>query len=94
MDISLKIKNRRHELGLSAKEVVNRLGIAESTYRDWENGRKIQGEPYLELSKILDLPLAQLFGVESSQALVELMRDINTVSELVKNIRSRALSLM
>jgi transcriptional regulator with XRE-family HTH domain len=70
------------------------LGIAESTYRDWENGRKIQGEPYLELSKILDLPLAQLFGVESSQALVELMRDINTVSELVKNIRSRALSLM
>jgi transcriptional regulator with XRE-family HTH domain len=67
MNIAVTIKARRIKLNLSVKDVASKLGVAESTYRDWENGRKIQGEPYLELSKILNLPLGELFGVETAQ---------------------------
>lgn len=94
MDISLKIKMRRLELGLSAKEVATRLNIAESTYRDWENGRKIQGEPYLELAKILDLPLTSLFGVETSQEIQQLINAVDLLVDQAINIKRRALTLI
>lgn len=94
MDISEKIKKRRFELGLTAKDVAMQLNVAESTYRDWENGRKIQGEPYVQLSKILNLPLASLFGIEQSSEVIQLKMDIDQLSEQVNSIRSRLLSLI
>jgi len=49
---------------MTAKEVACGVGIAERTYRAWEAGRAIQGEPYLALSDLFDLSVHELLSGE------------------------------
>lgn len=58
--IGIRIQKLRVILGLTAKEVSQSIGVAESTYRAWESGRAIQGEPYVALSKILRISVYEL----------------------------------
>lgn len=60
MEISKILKERREELGLKVKEIALELEILESTYREWENGRRIQGELHLKLSRVLSISLGTL----------------------------------
>jgi len=41
--------------------VAERAGISASTYRYWEYGKKIKGEPYIELALALNVSLTELF---------------------------------
>lgn len=45
---------------LSVSEVAERIGVSPSTYREWEYGRKIKGEPYEKLAKIYSVSLSEL----------------------------------
>lgn len=49
------------------RETAKRIGIPESTYREWEYGRAIRGEPYPEIAKAFEIPLAELFGINSAK---------------------------
>ena len=86
MEISEKMKKRRITLNLKVKEVAQRIGVAESTYRDWENGRKIQGEPYRLIADALEVSLMELLGIETIK-FNQLMFEINELERHVKNIR-------
>jgi transcriptional regulator with XRE-family HTH domain len=94
MEISKILKERREELGLKVKDIALELGVAESTYREWENGRKIQGEPYLKLSKALNLPLGALLNIDQSKLLSSLLNEINELEKHVKNIKRNAIQLL
>jgi transcriptional regulator with XRE-family HTH domain len=67
MEISEKMKKYRISLNLKANEAAQRIGVAESTYRDWENGRKIQGEPYQLIADALDISILELLGIETTK---------------------------
>jgi transcriptional regulator with XRE-family HTH domain len=67
MEISEKMKKYRISLNLKANEAAQRIGVAESTYRDWENGRKIQGEPYQLIADTLDISILELLGIETTK---------------------------
>lgn len=43
-----RLKRLRSQAGLTAEQVAKKLKFATSTYREWEYGRAIQGEPYIE----------------------------------------------
>jgi transcriptional regulator with XRE-family HTH domain len=53
--ISKRIKELREAKNLTIKATAGYLGVPPSTYREWEQGTKISGEPYEAL--------AELFGV-------------------------------
>ena len=57
------LKNARLEAGLTQKQVALRLGVVESCYANWEQGRT---EPNLEmlrqLGEILDISLDELIN--------------------------------
>ena len=89
MKIGEILKSRREELGLKVKDVSGFVGVADSTYRDWENGRKIQGEPYLQLAEILNMSLMQIFGVEKDINAQKLYLELIDIEDRVKNIRIR-----
>lgn len=59
-EIGTRMKKRRLEKGLSLKQISLRAGVPVSTYREWEYGRKIIGEPYLQLSLALEMSLFEL----------------------------------
>lgn len=94
MEISKILKERREELGLKVKEIALELEIAESTYREWENGRRIQGEPYLKLSRALSIPLGTLLGLDQSRSLKNLLNEINELEKHVKNIKLNTIQLL
>ena len=41
-------------------EVAARTGVPLTTYREWEYGRAIQGEPYGAIAKVLEVSLEEL----------------------------------
>lgn len=70
--IGARLRRLRVGRSLSTIEVASRLGVAPSTYREWENGRAIRGEPYEKLALILGASLQEVLLGErfkSSEAL-------------------------
>ena len=46
------------------KEVAAGVGVSLSTYREWEYGRRILGEPYPKIADTLGVGLGELFGAK------------------------------
>lgn len=64
-DFGNRLKKLRKDKGFTVKEVASKAGIPLSSYREWEQGRKILGEPYPDLANALGITLGELFGLES-----------------------------
>ena len=92
MNISEQLKKFRKINGFSVVECSEKIGVSQSTYRDWENGRAISGEPYLRISQMFGISLSALFGLEDEELsfqLQELDTALQKASNHIKNIRSR-----
>ena len=60
MKLGSHLKQLRARKKLTLREVAELLDIPVSTYRDWEYGKAIQGEPYVKLAKIFGVSLSEL----------------------------------
>lgn len=84
--ISDVLKARRLELNKRPSDIPHQVGVSESTYRDWEHGRKIQGEPYKALAEALEMNILDLLEVERADH--SFVRDeLNKIEDSVKMIR-------
>ena len=45
------------------REAAKRIGIPETTYREWEYGRSVRGELYPRIAKAFGIGLEELFGL-------------------------------
>jgi transcriptional regulator with XRE-family HTH domain len=61
-----RLRRLRDEKKLTVKHVAEFLNIPTTTYREWENGRKIVGEPYIELSKLFNISVHELISGEKN----------------------------
>lgn len=80
---SKRLKSLRLAKGLSIKDLAKEIQVPVTTYREWEYGREIKGEPYLRIAKALDVPLHQLLG----GPLGEHKRLVSIVEELEFNLK-------
>lgn len=87
-----RLKRLRMKRGLSLKQVAEQLDISASTYRDWEYGKAIQGEPYMDLAKVLNIGVVELITGNSRQN-QDLMRAIQHLDKIVTDIKTIALSM-
>ncbi len=55
-----RLRAFRRRKGLTLREVALAIGVPASTYREWEYGRLIQGEPYSKLAETLGVSLPEL----------------------------------
>jgi transcriptional regulator with XRE-family HTH domain len=62
-----RLKRLRTERNLSVKDVAEALEIPVTTYREWENERKIVGEPYPALAKLFGIGVYELITGEKSK---------------------------
>lgn len=65
-EFGLRLKKFRLKNRMSADVVAKSIGVAPSTYRDWESGRAVSGQPYKKLAQTLGVTVNQLLDVESN----------------------------
>lgn len=85
-EIGDRLRVYRHQRDLKPKDVAKAVGVAVTTYREWENGRRISGEPYLALAKLFQIPVAELLSGEpipNSRAFDQL----ENIESLLKNLK-------
>ena len=65
MDFGKSFKQCRIDCGLSQKDVAIKLGVYQSSISDWENNvSRPEYEKLIELSKIYDVSLYELLGID------------------------------
>ena len=91
MEFGARLKIFREKKGLSVKELSKMLSISASTYREWEYGRNITGNPYLKISSALEVSLNELFGVQTikykevENAINEVKTRVNKLEKICKS---------
>jgi transcriptional regulator with XRE-family HTH domain len=88
-----RLKRIRKQRGLSVRELAQRIGVPISTYREWENGRLIQGPaPYLLIAKTLNVSLHEIFTGAMPGQQGELLGRLDTAVNTLEALRSELLS--
>lgn len=82
--IGARLKALRRRRLLSVSDVASRIGIAQSTYREWEYGRAIKGEPYEGLAKAFDVSLSEILTGHKP----DLVGDLDQIVSLITRIRN------
>jgi transcriptional regulator with XRE-family HTH domain len=86
-----RLQRLRNEKRLTQKSLAEQIGIPVSTYRDWEYGREIRGEPYLALAEVFGVGLYELLTGEkrSPSRMRKIVEDIDkSVTELKRTVVS------
>jgi len=63
-NFSQRLKALRQSRGLTVKEAAKIVGVPMTTYRDWEYGRAVTGEPYVQIAKAFGVSLNSLMGFD------------------------------
>ena len=72
-----RLKSASLEREMSIEEASRKIGVAGSTLRDWEQGRKILGEPYLKIAKVYEVPVYWLLTGEELK--IEIQNELKTI---------------
>lgn len=86
-----RLKTLREKKGLTVKEVSDKIGVPITTYREWENGRKIVGEPYAQLSKVFEISVFELITGEKASS-TELFKSVEIIEIELQKIKQNLLS--
>jgi transcriptional regulator with XRE-family HTH domain len=81
--IAKRLKALRAAANKTYKQVAKDIGVAESTYREWEQGRQIRGEPYQALANSLNSSISYILTGQTNAAADELAR----AEEIIRNVR-------
>ena len=89
------MKIRRQELGLTQKEVADRVGVTEATVSRWESGdiKNMRRDRIAALARVIDVPPAVLMDWEDYDAeLIERKKIIKEFDDLanvakIENLR-------
>jgi transcriptional regulator with XRE-family HTH domain len=87
----IRLRRLRKTRRLTLKELSTLLQVPPTTYREWEYGRAIQGEPYVKLAECLNVTLLELMtgSKPNHQGILNHLEVLErTVSELKKEVLS------
>jgi transcriptional regulator with XRE-family HTH domain len=91
--IGKKLEKFRKNKNMTLKEMAKRINVPVSTYRDWEYGREIKGEPYSKIAEILKISLNELFGIEPTKSSEEIIKKLKIIKQQVELIEKNVQSL-
>lgn len=86
-----RLKSLRTNKGLTIQQVSNLTKIPASTYKEWENGRQIRGEPYVHLAKVFGISLHELLTGEKSKATPALQK-IDEIELMLRSLKEDLVS--
>ena len=66
--IARKISHRRKELGITQKELAEKLNVSDKTLSRWETGKQIPDAlTMLEITKALNMTINEIYGIEQKE---------------------------
>ncbi len=83
MELAQRLKKLRQLKNLTVSEVARKLSVAPSTYREWEQGRQIKGEPYEKLALIFDVSVTEV--ITGERPMIE--PALRQIEKIIKKIR-------
>ena len=83
-----RLRDFREGRRLSMRELARLINVPETTYREWEYGRAIRGEPYVKLARALGVSLEDLLGDEI-QLPGALESDIDLIIERLMDLKNK-----
>ena len=89
-ELGQRLEKFRRRKQLSVSDCARYLGVSVSTYREWENGRAIKGEPYRLLAELFEVSLSEIICGEISEmdrALQKLDLQLVELRSYVKSLR-------
>lgn len=84
--LSDRLRKYRTNKNLTIESTAKKLGVAVSTYREWELGRAIRGEPYLKMRDLFEVSLEELLTGSKPDNL-RIVKEVSLIEEHIKNIR-------
>lgn len=87
----IRLKRIRESRGLTVSGVARTAGVPPTTYREWEYGRAIKGEPYLKIADALGISVYELL-TGHAPATTRTLETLAELEELVKKLRRELVS--
>ncbi len=93
--IAKRLKKLREARHLTIKEAATLIGVPQTTYREWEYGRAIRGEPYIRIAKAFNISLDELFGCPKShpelydKELEKIIEDVDKISNRLSYLKNK-----
>lgn len=83
-----RLRRLREIHNLNINQVARAIDVPVTTYREWENGRKILGEPYKQLAALYEVSVYELVTGEkpSPQVFEKIEQMIKTLGELKQTL--------
>jgi transcriptional regulator with XRE-family HTH domain len=78
-----RLQRLRSIKNFSQSDIAKIIGVSPSTYREWEQGRQIKGEPYEKLASIFEVTLTELITGKKTEIEVHIAQ----IESCVKNIK-------
>lgn len=91
--LSVRLKKLRIRKGFSQVYLAKLINVPVTTYRDWEGGKAITGEPYPFLAQHLDVSISYLITGQQTDV-NDILNYIDKVIDDVKNLRKSVIALI
>ncbi len=88
-----RLKKFRENAKLTAKEMAQKIGVPQSTYLDWENGRGMRLPPFEKISQVLAISVTELVTGEKSK-FHDLSVELGKIEVQVREIRAQLCSFI
>ncbi len=88
-----RLRKFRENEKLSAKEMAQKIGVPQSTYLDWENGRGMRIPPFQKISQVLAISVTELVTGEKPN-LNDISVELEKVEEQMREIRAQLSSFI
>jgi transcriptional regulator with XRE-family HTH domain len=87
-----RLKRLREARQISTAEMARQIRVPMTTYREWEYGRSIKGEPYLAIAKVLEVGVYELLCGEKVSSKRELLETLDGAVDSLQRLRADLLS--
>lgn len=77
---------------MTIRNVAEKIGVPATTYRDWEYGNAITGEPYVKLAEVFEISIYELLTGNRPDR-NKIIEDMAEVIELQKKIINKLNSI-
>jgi len=86
--IHTRLERLRRQAGYTAAEMARLIGAAESTYREWENGRGMKLPPFQKISEVLSISVTELI-VGQPPELDTVVRELEKIEKNVGELKAK-----
>lgn len=88
-----RLRRLREGRGITMRELAKQVAVPETTYREWERGRAIRGQPYVALALALGVSVRELLTGEATHK-PDLLQALEHLEGAVRSLRTKVVEYL